>query len=355
MPSSAAEPIRVGLLGYGVAGAVFHAPLLAADPRFHLDAVVTANPERQQQVRDTHPGTRVLDTPEELWASAGGLDLAVVATPNRSHVELTSAALDAGLDVVVDKPLSPTASEGERLIEQARALGRLLTVFQNRRWDNDFRTLRALLDRNAFGTVHRFESRFERWVPTAKPGWRERGGAAEAGGVLNDLGSHLVDQALTLFGPAASVYAESDRRRPDVEVDDDTFLALTHVNGVRSHLWTSKVAPLFGPRLRVLGDRAAFTKHGLDPQEAALRAGGRPGDLGWGEEPGELWGTLGVGDEVETIASDPGCYEAFYAELVEAMRAGTAPPVAPEDSVAGLVVLEAARRSAETGEVQYLG
>ncbi|QGK69555.1 oxidoreductase [Allosaccharopolyspora coralli] len=354
MTSSAAEPIRVGLLGYGVAGAVFHAPLLAADPRFRLDAVVTASPKRQQQVRVEHPDTRVLDTPEQLWASAGELDLAVVATPNRSHVELTSAALDVGLGVVVDKPFTPTAAEGRNLIERARSAGRLLTVFQNRRWDNDFRTLRALLERDALGAVRRFESRFERWVPTAKPGWRERGGPDEAGGVLNDLGSHLVDQALTLFGPVASVYAESDRRRSGVEVDDDTFVALTHVNGVRSHLWTSKVAPRFGPRMRVLGDRAAFTKHGLDPQEAALRAGGRPGDLGWGEEPGELWGTLGAGDEVETIASDPGCYEVFYAELADAVRAGTPPPVDPEESVAGLVVLEAARRSAESGEVQHL-
>ena len=214
--------------------------------------------------------------------------------------------------------------------------------------------MRALLDRDALGTVQRFESRFERWVPTPKPGWREQGGPAEAGGVLNDLGSHLVDQALALFGPVVSVYAESDCRRPGVEVDDDTFLALTHVNGVRSHLWTSKVAAQFGPRMRVLGDRAAFTKFGLDPQESALREGGRPGDPGWGEEPAERWGTLGSLDDIETVPSEPGRYQDFYTELATSLRTGSAPPVAPEEAVEGLVVLEAAHRSAGTREVQHL-
>ena len=340
--------LRVGLIGFGVAGAVFHAPLIAANPQLRLATVVTGSPERRERVQTEYPGAAIVPDVQAML-DREDLDLVVVASPNRAHGEHTRAALRAGLPVVVDKPFAPTADEGRELVELARERGLPLTVFQNRRWDNDFRTAAELIADGELGAVHRFESRFERWVPTPKSGWRESGGAQDAGGVLYDLGSHLIDQALALFGPVESVYAEVAARRAGVEVDDDAFVALTHSGGVRSHLWVSKVAAQHGPRLRVLGDRGAYTKFGLDPQEAALRAGGRPGDLGWGEEPGELWGTLGAGDEVETIASDPGCYEAFYAELADAVRAGTPPPVDPEDSVAGLVVLEAARRSVESG------
>lgn len=351
---NASSPLRVGLIGYGIGGSVFHAPLINANPRLRLAAVVTANPQRQEQVRAAHPDTQVLDDATSLLGRADELDLVVVASPNRTHVELTTAALDAGLPVVVDKPFTPTVADGSALIEHARARELMLTVFQNRRWDNDLRTVRGLIDSGELGAVHRFESRFERWVPTPKPGWREQGGVDEAGGVLYDLGSHLIDQALLLFGPVAHVYAEIDCRRPGVEVDDDSFVALTHTNGVRSHLWLSKFAARHGPRFRVLGDRAAYTKFGLDPQEAELRSGNRPAE-GWGEEPQERWGLLGTVDETRTVPTEPGCYPAFYDAVAAALLEGTPPPVDPADAVTGIRIIEAARRSAEHGTIERMG
>jgi predicted dehydrogenase len=259
---------------------------------------------------------------------------------------LALTALAAGLHVVVDKPLAPTAAEARHLIEEARQRGRMLTVFQNRRWDGDFLTLRRLLSEDALGTPLRFESRFERWRPVPKPGWREEGAPEEAGGLLYDLGSHLIDQALVLFGPASHVYAELDRRRPAVEVDDDAFVALTHVSGVRTHLFMSAVAAQAGPRFRLLGSRAAYVKHGLDVQEAALRSNRRLDPTGFGEDPRDAWGRLGHGDETRPIPTEVGGYQRFYERVVATLRSGSPPPVDPADAVAVLEIIESARLSA---------
>jgi len=193
--------------------------------------------------------------------------------------------------------------------------------------------------------VHRYESRFERWRPQVATGWRESADPAKAGGVLNDLGSHLVDQALHLFGPAAHVYAEVKTVRPGAAVDDDAFIALTHTSGVHSHLWMSAVTAQPGPRLRILGNQNAYTVQGLDPQEAALRAGERPGP-GWGEPAESEWGLLGTTEEAHRYPSLPGDYPAFYAGVVAALRDGGRAPVDPRDALAALDVLELARRSA---------
>jgi len=349
-----AVPLQVGLVGYGLAGSVFHAPLIAATPDLELAAVVTRDPERRAKLGASHPRASALDTAEELWARAADLDLAVVATPNKSHVPLARAALQAGLPVVVDKPFAPTSAAARELVAEARARGLLCTVFQNRRWDGDFLTLRRLLDAGALGAVRRFESRFERWTPVARAAWKERAEPEEAGGLLFDLGAHLVDQALQLFGPVATVYAELDRRRPGAAVDDDTFVALRHASGVRSHLWMSKVAAQRGPRFRVQGDRAAFTKFGLDPQEPALAAGGVPGSPGWGEDPPELWGRLGLEGATQEVRSEAGCYQLFYAGVAAALRGEAPLPVDPEGAISALQVIEAARRSAEQGQTVSL-
>ncbi|MDF3297698.1 Gfo/Idh/MocA family protein [Streptomyces tropicalis] len=344
-------PLRVGLVGYGLAGSVFHAPLIAATEGLALDTVVTSNPERRAQALAEFPDVRVVARPEELLDRAGDLDLVVVASPNKTHVPLASAALEAGLPVVVDKPVAGTAAEARDLAALAERRGLLLSVFQNRRWDNDFLTLRRLIADGGLGDVWRFESRFERWRPRPKGGWRESGDPAEIGGLLYDLGSHVVDQALVLFGPATAVYAEADVRRPGAEADDDTFIAVTHAGGVRSHLHVSATAAQLGPRFRVLGSRAGFVKYGLDPQEAALREGGRPGTgPGWGAEPEELWGRLGAGESPVTgggsaVPTLPGDYPAYYAAVAAALREGAPNPVTAREAAAALDVLEAARRS----------
>jgi predicted dehydrogenase len=335
---------NVALIGYGLAGAAFHAPLIATTPGLRLSAIVTGDRTRQAQARREHPGARIVEDVARLWEAAD-LDLVVVASPNRTHVPLARQALDAGRPVVVDKPLAATAREARELVAFARARGLLLTVFQNRRWDGDFLTVTRLLAGERLGQPLRFESRFERWRPEPRPVWRERGAQEEAGGLLYDLGSHLVDQALQLFGPARSVYAELDRRRPGVEVDDDTFVAISHESSVRSHLWMSVLAAEAGPRMRLLGSRAAFTKFGLDVQEHALRSGQRPDRPGWGEEPRDRWGRLGVGDDVQPVPTEPGAYQQFYADLVTALRGDGPAPVDPEDAVKVLEVIEAAQRS----------
>ena len=352
---TAIPDLRVALIGYGLAGAAFHAPFIAVTPGLRLASIVTSNLERGARARRDHPGAAILPGVDALWEAPAEHDLAVVAAPNRFHTPLAAAALDAGLHVVVDKPLAVRASDGQALAQRAEGAGRMLTVFHNRRWDGDFLTLRRLVAEGALGSVWRFESRFERWRPEVSvSGWRERDDPEEAGGVLYDLGSHLVDQALVLFGPVEQVYAEIERRREGAAVDDDVFLALTHRSGVRSHLWASQAAAQEGPRMRVLGSRAGYVKWGLDVQEEPLRAGALPGP-GWGREEPERWGLLGAGDDAVPVETEPGNYGAFYAGVVAALRDRSPPPVPAREAVAVLEVLEAARQSAESGAALALG
>lgn len=349
-------PIRVGLVGFGLAGEVFHAPLIAVDPTLALASIVTANEDRAARARDRYPGALVIPNVEELWRRADEHDLVVVATPNRVHVPIALAAFEAGLHVVVDKPLAPSSGDGRRIADAAAERGLVFTVFQNRRLDGDFLTVRRLIDEGSLGPVWRFESRFERWRPERDAeGWRERGAPEEAGGVLFDLGSHLVDQVMQLFGPPRRVYAEIERRRAGAEVDDDAFVALAHADGVRSHLWMSQAAAGYGPRFRVLGVAGAFEKHGLDLQEAQLSQGLVPSDDEYGRDPPELWGRVIAGDEARAVETERGAYPRFYAAVAEAIRGASPPPVGPGEVIAALEVLEAARESAASGRVVDLG
>lgn len=345
------DPLRVGLVGYGLGGAAFHAPFIATTPGLELSAIVTRDPERQRRVAHDYPTVHVLADAQDLWAERTELDVVVISTPNRTHVPLALAAINAGLHVVVDKPLAPSAHEARAVADAARDQGVLVVPFQNRRWDGDFLTVRRLVADGAVGTVVRFESRFERWRPTPTGSWRERSAPEDAGGLLFDLGSHLIDQALVLFGPARGVYAQLDRRRPGVDADDDAFVALTHVSGTRSYLYMSAVAAQAAPRFRVLGMAGAFTKWGLDVQEDALRAGTRPGGESWGAEPAECWGTLGIGNETRRIPTERGDYGAYYAGLASAVRGDRPAPVDVADAIATLDVIEAARESAATMRV----
>ncbi|MEV5498551.1 Gfo/Idh/MocA family oxidoreductase [Nonomuraea fuscirosea] len=350
--------IRVGLVGYGTAGAYFHAPLVHATPGLSLAAVVTGNPDRRAEVAARYSAVAVADV-RDLWEWC---DLVVVASPNRTHVSTAAAALDHGLPVVVDKPLAGSAAEGRDLVRLAEERGLMLTVFHNRRWDGDFRTVLRLAGEGRLGEVRRFESRFERWRPVPKGGWRETGGPEEIGGLLYDLGSHLVDQAVRLLGPVREVYCESDVRREGVASDDDTFIALTHTggptdgptDGARSHLWVSSVAARLGPRFRVLGSRAGFVKYGMDVQEERLRAGISPGSPGFGDDEEERWGVLGTEEAREVVRTEAGSYLDFYRGVAAALREGAAPPVDPREAVDVLTVIEAARLSAGKRTVVHL-
>ncbi|MFE6610069.1 Gfo/Idh/MocA family oxidoreductase [Amycolatopsis sp. NPDC057786] len=337
--------LRVGIFGYGTGGRVFHAPLVDATPGLTPAAIVTSNPDRVGQASADYPAADVLPDADALFAKAGELDLVVISTPNRTHVPLALRAIEVGLPVVVDKPFAPTATEAAKVVEAAKAKGVGLTVFQNRRFDSDFLTVRKVLETGRLGDVFRFESRYDRWVPKPRDNWREFGDPAEAGGLLYDLGAHIVDQALQLFGPVAEVYAEVDRRRAGVSVDDDAFVALRHTNGVRSHLWASALAGTRNPRFRVLGDKATFTKYGLDVQEPQIKDGLRPGDPGWGVEPLSDAGLLGVNDDVETVPTEVGRYEEFYARVRDTLLGKGDFPVDPASAVEALRVIEAAHLS----------
>lgn len=347
------DPLRAAVVGYGLAGAVFHAPLIASTPGMSVAAVVTSDSQRSQRVRQEHPGATVVPSADNLWELADELDLVVVAAPNRAHAPLAEAALRAGVAVVVDKPLATTAVDARRLAELSAEAGVMLAVFHNRRWDDDFQTLRELIGRGALGPLERLESRFERYRPeVVAERWRESAAPEDGGGLLLDLGSHLIDQALVLFGAPTHVYAEIERRRPAAQVDDDTFVALRFPGGAIVHLWASQVAPAAGPRFRAAGLGGSFESFGLDPQEDALRSGLRPGDRGWGERPHEGWPLVrSRSREAGRVRPAPGAYELFYAGVRDALVEGTAPPVMAGDGVRVLEVIEAARISADARRV----
>jgi scyllo-inositol 2-dehydrogenase (NADP+) len=338
--------LRVAIIGYGLAGRFFHAPLVATTQGLAVTTVVTSSPERQAQAAREHPDAQTLSSAAELWEQAADHDLVVIATPNAVHAPLATEAVNRALPVVVDKPLATTSAAAEALVRHAEQAGVLLTVFQNRRWDCDQLTLARLMTEGRLGTVIRYESRFERWRPTVRAdAWRESAAPEDGGGQLLDLGSHLVDQALVHFGPVMQVYAEVDARR-GLAADDDSFLALRHASGVISHLRASAVTAAPGPRLRVLGTRAAFLAPELDPQEDRLRAGERPDQVpDWGAQPEASWGRLLNGQDSVAVPSEDGDWPRFYALLREALVRGDRPPVDPRDAVATLRVLEAARES----------
>ncbi|WP_433170393.1 Gfo/Idh/MocA family protein [Actinoallomurus sp. CA-150999] len=338
------EPLRIGLAGYGFGGRYFHAPLLASALECAFLGVVTTSPERRKQV------AAELDRPafaslEEL--AAAGAEAVAISTPADTHIPLARQALELGLAVVCDKPFALDADAARETVELAERLGVALTVYQNRRWDSDFRTLRRLVDAGTLGTLTRFESRFERFAPDPGP-------PAAGGGTLLDFGSHLVDQALVLCGPVERVYAEW--HVGDGGLDDDVFVALTHRDGARSHLSGSWRQGAPGPRFRASGTAGAYVVDGVDGQEAALLAGASPvseGD-GWGAEPEERWGQVLRGDHTESAPSERGRWDLFYPAFAAAVR-GTGPlPVDPWDAVATAKVLDAARTSATAGQVVAL-
>jgi predicted dehydrogenase len=331
------DAVRFGLIGYGTGGRVFHAPLLAAAANVEFVGVVTTSEQRRAQLAEQRPGVAAFGSLAEL--AAAGVEAVSVSTPVATHAELALEAIALGLAVVVDKPFALDAATARAVVTAAEDAGVPLSVYQNRRWDSDFRTLRRLLDDGRLGAVRRFESRFERWAPERQP-------SPAGGGTLLDFGSHLVDQALVLNGPVVRAYAEM---RGSGVLDDDVFVALHHVGGVESHLWGSWRQAAPGPRLRVTGTAATFVVDGIDGQEAALKAGGTPGD-GWGAEPEAAWGRLHGGGAAEAVPSERGRWDLFYPAFAAAVRGEQPVPVDPADALRTMAVLEAARESARTGE-----
>ena len=341
----ACEPLNVALIGYGLAGRVFHAPLLQATPGLRLHSVVSS---RDAEIRASHPQVRVCAQASDVLADPA-IDLVVIATPNDTHAPLAQAALRAGKHVVVDKPFALDLDQARAVAAQARDCGKVLSVFHNRRWDADFLTLRRLLESGALGEVVELHSHFDRFRPQVPDRWRDREGPGA--GLWYDLGPHLADQALQLFGPPLAVYADLGLQRDGATAVDYFHVQLRYAR-LRVLLHGGSLVPGHGLRFAVHGSAGSWIKHGLDPQEDALRAGQVPGEGGWGRDrqPGTL---LRVGDGgTATDAGAPavdGNWPAYYAGVREAIVHGTAPPVTADSALLAQAVLEAALESAAGG------
>jgi scyllo-inositol 2-dehydrogenase (NADP+) len=336
--------VRTGLVGFGLAGRVFHAPLLASVEGFELVSVV----ERSTgEAAKRYPGVKTVHSLEEMLAD-DSLQLIVVATPNETHYEMARRALGAGKNVVIDKPMAVHSAEIAELAALAKAARLLVVPFHNRRWDSDFLTLRKLVEGGSLGRLVHLESRMDRWNPGAprKP-WKNE---PEQGGLLLDLGTHLVDQALVLFGKPLGVSAEVERER-DGEGASDSFTVRLRYAGHRATLGANMLSSIPGFRYSLRGTKGSFRKHGVDPQEAALGKVTRIESPTWGHEPVSEWGMkhidLDGGIDTETVESIPGDYRQFYIQLREALQGRGAVPATPAEAWRVARVLEWARQSAE--------
>jgi predicted dehydrogenase len=336
--------MRLGLVGYGTGGRHFHAPYIAAAKGIELAGVVARAQETIDRVKQDLPGVAVFPSLAEM-ISHGGIDAVTITTPPQTRQALVLEAVRAGLQVIADKPFAPNAAAAAELDVEARRAGVVLAVYHNRRFDADVLTLRKVLEQGKLGTLWRVHSRLEFDDPATLEG-------GPSGGLLRDLGSHLVDQMLWLLGPVRSVSAYWDVvGTKDGATDAGFVLNLQHVSGVHSHLSASKLNRLTVRELRAYGENGSYVSSGTDVQTQAIFAGKRPADdpEGWGYEQPELWGMLRTRIAEERIPSEQGCYQAFYEQFERAVATGGQPAVSAAEATATLAVLDAARRSAEEG------
>ncbi|WP_074951443.1 oxidoreductase [Myxococcus fulvus] len=346
-PARSQPPLRVALLGYGFAGKSFHAPLLRTVEGLSLHVIASSRPEA---VHADLPEVTVLPSAIEA-ATHPDVDLVVVATPNEQHVPLTQAALRAGKHVVVDKPMAVTLEDTRSLAALAHSQGRLLSAFHNRRWDSDFLELKALLAEGTLGRVTHVESRFDRFRPEVRQRWREQ--AVPGAGIWFDLGPHLVDQALQLFGLPDTVHALLAAHRDGATVDDWCQVTLQYP---QRHVVLQASMLIAGgmPRFAVHGTKGSWLKHGMDTQADRLIAGELPGAKDWGEDvwPGRL--IMGPTGASRGTTAPRGDYRQYYAGIRDAVRGMGPNPVTPAQAVAVAAVLEAGGLSARDGGGQRL-
>jgi scyllo-inositol 2-dehydrogenase (NADP+) len=334
--------IRTAVIGYGLGGMAFHAPLVNAVPELELAAICTSRPD---PVHERYPGMRVVDADTAI--DDPGIALIVISTPNDSHYPRAKQALLAGKHVVIDKPFTNAASEGEELIAIARERGLVLSAFHNRRWDGDFQTVKKLLDSGALGEMMLYEAHWDRWRPEVTNAWRD---IPEAGsGMLADLGPHLIDQLLLLMGMPEALTADISFQREGARTNDYFHLTF-HYGKRRAILAGSRLIAAPRPRFQLNGTKASFVKYGLDPQEPVMKAGGTPDTPGYGVEDAEWHGALVLPDgSRETVVTERGDYRNYYSGIGRAIAEGTPPPVTAEDAVLGQRIIELAWRSAEEG------
>jgi scyllo-inositol 2-dehydrogenase (NADP+) len=337
--------INVGIIGSGMAARVFHIPIIQSVPNLRLKKIVERHGDWTSK---NYPMVEVVRDAATLLQDEE-IELVVIATPNSSHFDLARQSLLAGKHVVVDKPFTTSSGQARELIDLAHHHNRLITVFQNRRWDGDFLTVRKILNDKLLGQLVEFESHFDRFRNSLRPGaWREEAG--EGSGVLFDLGPHLIDQAQVLFGLPRMITADIRIQRENGKTDDN-FELLLHYDNLKVTLKAGMLVREPGPRFILHGTEGSFVKYGLDPQEEALKSGATPSGLNWGKEPQALWGKLNtqrdgqhVEERVETVA---GCYSAFYQNIVEAIASRAEVAIKPEEAVNTIRIIELAIKSNE--------
>lgn len=336
------DTIRVGLIGYGYASKTFHAPLIAGTVGMELAAVSSSD---ESKVKADWPGVQVVAEPRHLFNDPS-IDLIIIPTPNDTHFPLAKAALEAGKHVVVDKPFTVTLSQARELDALARSLGRVLSVFHNRRWDSDFLTLKALLADGALGEVAYFESHFDRFRPQVRDRWREQAGPGS--GIWYDLGAHLLDQALTLFGLPVSLTVDLAQLRPGAQATD-YFHAVLNYPQRRVVLHGTLLAAAESARYIVHGSRGSYVKYGLDPQEERLKNGERPPQEDWGYDMRDGVLTRAEGDEIteETWLTLPGNYPAYYAGIRDALNGAGDNPVPASQAIQVMELIELGIESAK--------
>ena len=331
--------IDVGVVGFGLAGRAFHAPIIHAVPGLRLAAIVQRNGNSAQEV---YPDVKVVRELEELLAIES-IALIAIATPNETHFPFAKRCLEAGRHVVVDKPFTNTLAEARELVALARKCGRVLTVYQDRRFDGDYRTVQKLFSEKSLGKIVRFESAFDRCRPLIRANsWKEK--PAPGSGVFFDLAPHLMDQALQLFGPPENVLADIRIEREGGAAADAFDLTFYYQDGTRAILAESMLAPDPRPHYRIQGTRGVYVKYALDPQEALLRAGHPASGEDWGVEAEKDWGTMTLWDGGELIQQKVptlrGDYRDFYAQVRDAIVENVRPPVTGDEALRLMYALE---------------
>jgi scyllo-inositol 2-dehydrogenase (NADP+) len=340
--------IDVGLIGFGLAGRAFHAPVIRAVPGLRLATILQRS---GSEAAEQYPDVRIVRSVEELL-SIESIRLIVIATPNDTHYPFARQCLAAGRDVLVDKPFTTTLAEAVALVQFAQQSGRLLTVYQNRRYDGDFQAVRQLVASGALGRMVRFETNYDRFRPQVRPGaWREKSGPGT--GILFDLGPHLIDHALVLFGLPEAVTADVRIERDNAVTDDAFDIVLHYPGSMRALLRSTMLAASPRPRFVIHGTRGGFFKQSFDPQENNLRRGEIPKDTAWGAEPEEDWGVLTVYDgenpTQRRIPSGTGDYRDYYANVRDAILGKAKLAVTPEWALDVMRTLELVRQSSQTG------
>ncbi len=341
--------IRTGIIGYGLSGRVFHAPFIDVVEGYELTKISTANPERMVLAKERYPATEIVPGGKEIIEDPN-IDLVLVTSPNTDHFRWTKEALLAGKHAVVEKPFTIDVAEADELIDIAKKQEKILTVYHNRRFTSDTKTVKRLLDSGLLGEIVDYETHFDRFRldPRPRGAWREE--ALPGSGIFYDLGSHLIDQALWFFGMPTAVTAEINSQRPWAQMDDHFDVRL-HYPTFTATLKSGMICHIPGPTYLLHGRNGSFVKYGLDVQEATLDGGAKPIGKEWGREPKEIWGTLNVeynGVKIQgKIESEHGDYREYFINLRDAIHGKAELAVKPEEAREVIRIIELAFQSSE--------